>query len=303
MKPNPHYIVAVDFTPACRRALREGVRRAAKDGADVTAVHVLDVSLVEELKKALSIEESAVRAEWEGRLRQFVDSVVVDGKQVKIELRIASPLQGLISACHYHPASLLIMGASGTGSADHRIGTVAVQCVRKAPAMVMVVKHDTPEEFKNILACVDFSPNSVKAVKQALHLAQQDGATVHCLFVYQSALSLAMTPGDFIPPIPLSELEEAALKSWQKQLDDLVDPLARETPSVEVKKIVDSRPLIRESILEHAKKAAVDLVVLGTSGKGRIRHLLMGTTAEKIIQHAPCSILAVKPDESDSDLV
>ena len=42
--------------------------------------------------------------------------------------------------------------------------------------------------------------------------------------------------------------------------------------------------------------AKTDLVVLGTRGKHGLRTLLIGTTAEKIVQHAPCSILAVKPE-------
>jgi nucleotide-binding universal stress UspA family protein len=61
--------------------------------------------------------------------------------------------------------------------------------------------------------------------------------------------------------------------------------------------IVKERVNIREAILDHVNEVHADLVVLGTRGKSGLRELLIGTTAEKIIQHAPCSILAVKPDE------
>lgn len=301
MKACPHYIVAIDFTPACRRALREGVRRATQDDARVTAVHVLDDFLVHELTRALSTDAMAVRKEWEARLRKFVDSTVSGGKPVGIDLRLGSPFDGIIDACQHHSASLLIMGSSGSGGTDHRIGAVAAQCVRKAPLDVMVVRHDAPEAFKNILACVDFSQNSVKAIHQAIQLAKQDAATVHCLFVHQSAMMLAMSQGGFVTPMPDLYLEDTTHLHWQQQLDALVDPLALANPGVVVKKIIEARLSIREAILDIAQSTAADIVVLGTRGGGRLRHLLIGTTAEKIIQHAPCSILAVKPDDAGND--
>ena len=54
---------------------------------------------------------------------------------------------------------------------------------------------------------------------------------------------------------------------------------------------------IREAILDYVIEHKSDLVVLGTRGKSNLRTLLIGTTAERLVQHLPCSILAVKPDE------
>ncbi len=297
MKTCPHYVVAIDFTPACRRALREGVRRATAEDARVTAVHVLDEFLVHELTKALSISALAVRTEWEARLRKFVDESGGGGKPVATELRMGSAFDGIIDACHYHAASLLIMGSTGTGRSEDRIGAVAAQCIRKAPLDVMIVRQDAPEVFQNILACVDFSPNSILAVKHAIQLAKQDESTVHCLFVHQSAMMLAMSQGGFVTPMPEQYLDDTTRAHWQQQLDLLVDPLAAENPGALVKKVIEERLSIREAIIDVSTNIGADLVVLGTQGGGKLRHLLIGTTAEKIIQHAPCSILAVKPAE------
>jgi nucleotide-binding universal stress UspA family protein len=65
---------------------------------------------------------------------------------------------------------------------------------------------------------------------------------------------------------------------------------------VKTRALVKERVNIREAILEHVTETHADMVVLGTRGKTGLRELLIGTTAEKIVQHAPCSILAVKPD-------
>jgi nucleotide-binding universal stress UspA family protein len=79
-------------------------------------------------------------------------------------------------------------------------------------------------------------------------------------------------------------------------LEEFLEPFTREKGDVKVTPLVVERMNIRETILEHVETTGATLVVLGTRGKTGLREFLIGTTAEKIVQHAPCSILAVKPD-------
>src|SRR6187402_2255786 len=131
MKTFHHLIAAIDFTPSCLRALREAARRASLDHATVTAVHVMDEFLVHELKTALASTEADVRAEWEARLRKFVDACDT-GMTIKTEVRVGHPYVELVEACHTHQADLLVMGAKGTESGLHHIGTITAKCIRKA---------------------------------------------------------------------------------------------------------------------------------------------------------------------------
>jgi universal stress protein E len=296
MKSYKNIIVGIDFTPSCRNALREAVRRASLDNSSVTAVHVMDEFLAHELKTALSTDEAGVRADWQVRLKKFVEESDVGGAQVKMEVRIGHPFTELVDACKSHAADLLIMGAKGSKGGTNRIGTIAAKCVRRAPIDVMVVREDAQGPFKHVVACVDFSENSAKAVQSALHIAAQDGADLDCLYVYQSALALSLDYGGYAPPLPAGP-DEDALKLWQADLDKFVEPLIRSKGAVKVSTMVKERVNIRETLLDHVAETKADMVVLGTRGKTSLRQLLIGTTAEKIVQHAPCSILAVKPDE------
>lgn len=295
MKSFKNILVGIDFTPSCRNALREAVRRASLDGASVTVVHVMDEFLAHELKAALSTDEAGIRAEWQGKLRKFVDESDIGAALVTVEVRIGHPFAELVDACKAHGADLLVMGAKGSKGGEHRIGAIAAKCVRKAPVDVFVVRGDAQGPFKHVVACVDFSENSAKAVQSALHIAQQDKADVDCLYVYQSALALSLDYGGYAPPLPVGP-DEDALKVWQQDLDKFVEPLTRSKGDVKVHTLVKERVNIRETILEHVEETKADMVVLGTRGKTGLRELLIGTTAEKIIQYAPCSILAVKPD-------
>lgn len=52
-------------------------------------------------------------------------------------------------------------------------------------------------------------------------------------------------------------------------------------------------------ICQHAQKNAIDLIVMATHGQTGLSHLLMGSTAERVVQHAPCPVMTVKSFERD----
>jgi len=295
MKKLHHIIAAIDFTPSCRNALREAARRASLDGSAITAVHVMDEFLVHELKRALSADQATIRADWLGRLQKFVAESEVGAVAVNAEVRIGHPFTELVEACRAHSADLLVMGAKGSKDEPHRVGAIAAKCVRKAPVDVLVVREDAQGPFKKIVTCVDFSENSAKAVQCALHVAQQDGGSLDCLHVYQSALAMSLDYGGFAPSMPAT-IDPDAVENWRKDLSAFLAALTRDVADVKVTALIKERVNIREAILDHVNEVHATLVVLGTRGKTGLREMLIGTTAEKIVQNAPCSILAVKPD-------
>lgn len=294
MKSYHRIIAAIDFTPACRFALQEAARLASLNGATLTAVHVMDEFLLHELKKALSLDEDAVVQEWRQRLEKFVTESEVASSMVRCQVRTGHPFTRLSLACQAHEADLLVMGAKGSKDEPGRIGVIAAKCVRKAPVDVLVVREDALGPFRKIVTCVDFSENSAKAVARALCVAAQDGASVDCLHVFQSVIAMSLDYGGLMPSMS-GAVDPQALKHWETELDDFLRPLVSAQPSVQVTGAVVERVNIRDAILEHIHGSGATLVVLGTRGKTGLRELLIGTTAEKIIQHASCSILAVKP--------
>ena len=296
MKTFHRIIAAIDFTEPCRRALKEAVRRGEKDEAQVIAVHVMDDFLMEELKRALSSSDAEVRAEWEGKLRAFVDECDVGAALVKCEVRVGRPFTELSEACRVHEADLLVMGAKGSREEPNRIGVIAAKCVRKAPVDVLLVRSGAQGPFKKVVACVDFSENSAKAVQEALHIAKVDGGSLDCLYIYQSALAMSLDYGGMVPPMPADAGTET-LEMWRTELATFIEGLTREAGDVPVRTLVTERVNVREAILDHVAETGSDLVVLGTRGKSGLREVLIGTTAEKIVQNAPCAILAVKPDD------
>ncbi len=295
MKPYSHLVAAVDFTPSCRNALRQAVRLAAINQAQLTVVHVMDEFLVHELKRALSVDQATVRSDWQDRLKKFVDDADVGAPNVHVVVRIGHPFTELSEACQTAGADLLVMGVKGSRQDPKRVGVIAAKCVRKAPVDVLLVREDATGPFKRVATCVDFSDNSGKAVRRALQIAGNDGAAVDCLYVYQSALAMSLDYGGMGAPMPFTA-DSVTLDQWRADLISFVKPLSAEAPGVQVTTTVIERINIRETILEHVQETHADLVVLGTRGRTGLREMLIGTTAEKIVGNATCSILAVKPD-------
>lgn len=294
MKNYRHILVGIDFSPACLAAVRSAVRIAAHHGTPVTAVHVVDPKLAGAMKEGHHATDKDVFSHINDSVHAFLAKTEAGTQNVKVELAVGHPFLSLVDACQRHNADLLVLGTRGTEHGPNQIGAIAAKCVRKAPADVLLVREGRTTPFTHITACVDLSETSAKAVRAARMVAEDDKASLDCLFIFQSALALSMDYGGFMPALPVTSGESA--EAWQKELDAFVQPLLRTAEGLKWRGLVVERINIREAILEHIRDTKTDLVVLGTRGKTDLRTLLMGTTAEKIVSHAPCSILAVKPE-------
>jgi nucleotide-binding universal stress UspA family protein len=142
-------------------------------------------------------------------------------------------------------------------------------------------------QLKNILMPTDFSEPSLAATAYAVELAVQFGAKLHLLNVIED-------PVVYLPMFesyPLPAREEFEQYS-QTRLENWLLPEDAERCNVEYR-WVHGTPFI--SILQDAKEHEIDLIVLGTHGRGVAAHLLLGSVAEKVVRKASCPVLTVRP--------
>lgn len=297
MKSYDHILIGIDLSPACRSAVRAAARIAAHGGTPVTAVHVIDPDVAAAAKGAHQLTDDGLIQHVTQTINDFLAEAEVPAGSVAVEVHVGHAFLGLVAACHRLKNCLLVMGTRGLEHGPNEIGAIAAMCIRKAPADVLLVRVGKTGPFEHITACVDLSETSAKAVRAARLIAEYDKAPLDCLFIYQSAIALSLDYGGFAPPPPSDSGEGAAV--WKKDLEAFVQPLLRTAEGLQHRSVVIERLNVREAIFEHARDSKTDLVVLGTRGKTNLRTLIMGTTAEKIVSHAPCSILTVKPDGFD----
>jgi len=304
-------VVGIDFTPCSAIALGQAIRIAAWSGARegggaaVHAVHVIDTTVVIDIGAALSelqqnIQDGLTR-DAQCAWGDFVKGVP-GAAGLPIEVSINNRIVGILRRAREDKADLLVMGAFGNRRPDVGFGTVATACVRKSMADVLLVRDTRPQPgpFNTIVAAVDFSETSLRALERASLFAAKDGAEMHVLHVFSA-------PGhqlNYRPSTPVIR------PSQQKQYRDALElrlaefarPVLSQHAGLRSRMVVFDYSGYRSGIVEYAGKVSADLIVLGTRGRTNLRDIMLGSTAEKALAESPCSILAVKPDDFEHPL-
>lgn len=141
--------------------------------------------------------------------------------------------------------------------------------------------------FKTILVAVDFSDASKSAVRCARELAAKYGASLHLLHVVADPASQPWAAEAF--SLSFGDL----VVQWQEQARR---SLLSELPAEEQGRAVIATPVgsAYAEIIAYARQHDVDLIVMGTHGRGALEHLLLGSVAERVVRKAPCAVLTVR---------
>ena len=141
--------------------------------------------------------------------------------------------------------------------------------------------------FQKILVPVDFSEHSAKALDAAIELAKAFGGKLTLRHCYQIQPAGVSPYGIVLPESFDRDIREAAAR----QLDEWRQKVA--AAGVEVDASLSAMfPSL--AIAETASELGTDLIVMGTRGLSGIKHVLLGSVAERTVRIAPCPVLTVK---------
>jgi universal stress protein A len=142
--------------------------------------------------------------------------------------------------------------------------------------------------FKQILVPVDFFADSVEAIRVAAELSQSFDAKLELIHVYD--------PRPYALPDGFSMVDEVLLQRLTAALREHL-ALARRQALDAGARAVETELLyghVATEIAVHAAKGHFDLIVMGTQGRTGIKHLMVGSVAERVVRLAPCPVLTVK---------
>lgn len=161
--------------------------------------------------------------------------------------------------------------------------------------------------LKKILVPTDFSETSKAALTYARELASAYHGSVHVLHVLPDA---SVQPWAFAVETETMGLSfPERTKRWEKRANEQMKDLFSETE----RKELDVRCVTQvgnpvQQILQYAQDQTVDLIVIGTTGRGTLapetfgafpRHSPMGSVAERVVRQAPCPVLTVRHPEHE----
>lgn len=146
--------------------------------------------------------------------------------------------------------------------------------------------------LKKILVPVDFSEFSAKAITYAARFAEQFGATLVLTHVVEP---VHYPESVIIPP----EMEEANRERLKLARASLAEFVKRQVPAGIATESVTRLGHPFSEISAVAKDFDVDLIVIATHGHTGLKHLFLGSTAERVVRLAPCPVLTVRAQEHE----
>jgi nucleotide-binding universal stress UspA family protein len=141
--------------------------------------------------------------------------------------------------------------------------------------------------FGTILVPVDFSPHAAKALETAIELARQFQGRIHLVHSYPVYVGAVSPYGMVIPETFDRECREAANRELSKWADRV------RQAGVPVETTITPIPP-SEAIVSTAEEIGADVVVMGSRGLTGLKHVLLGSVAERALRHSHCPVLVVK---------
>ena len=147
--------------------------------------------------------------------------------------------------------------------------------------------------LKNVLVATDFSEPSAVALDYGRDLARSYSATLHVIHVIENRLALHGPEIGFA----YAEIERNIEAGVRRDLEAALT--ADDYQMLNARTVILRASNVSHSITGYAKDNAIDLIVVGTHGRGAIQRFLIGSVADRIMRTAPCPVLTVRTDERD----
>jgi nucleotide-binding universal stress UspA family protein len=149
--------------------------------------------------------------------------------------------------------------------------------------------------LKNILVATDFGEAADAALDYGRDFARTFGASLRVLHVVDNVLMRVGGAEAFLGVYPdvQRDVDEAARRQLDQRISD------------EDRRVLGAKPVTITSnaaaaaIAGYAADEKIDLIIMGTHGRGAMAHLLLGSVAEKVVRMAPCPVLTVRQPERE----
>jgi nucleotide-binding universal stress UspA family protein len=289
-------IVAVDFSNGSKDALRQAVRLARHDKGTVQAVHIIDSRVVEEMSTWLNRPLAEVRQETINSAQEDLKKMAAEvspDSPIQCVVHVGTPLREMLLEVRSGKAELLMLGRNGASDAGRGPGTFAMACARKAECSVMLIAAGHTGPFRKVMVGVDFSDTCRRAVSAAAELAGRDRSTLRVVHTFFGP----WTRLHYRAPTPSSpEFQQQYRQSLQRQLEHFIDGLKLPEGDFTLQSSIEgdySSPAF--GLIRLAGEFGADLIVVGTRSRSGLMRLLLGSTAERVLREAECTVLVVKP--------
>ena len=291
-------LCTTDLSNFSNHAVDYGISVAQEFGARLYLCHIVDLPAVSihgvayeyPLEQQKSMMDHAAE-----KLETLMGNRSIDWKPLITTGPTAETIAGLVAEKN---ADLLISATHGrSGLKRFLIGSVTERLMKTVVCPLLIVNPpsqnaDTAAEpvlqFKNILVGCDFSPDSDRALKYGLGLAQEFESDLHLVHVIKSDAYSDIT----LPSSSVEDILENLKTPLSQKLNDLIPEEVHNWCDITTA-CLTGEPY--QELITYALNHNTDLIVLGIRGRGLVETLLIGSTTDRVARQAPCPVLSVCP--------
>lgn len=291
MTPLTRILAATDLSAHARHATERAALVSKDTAAPLDLFHVANLAPLERLRQFMGSSSGELE-------RQVLDSAreKLHGLAAALEQRygVAAGTQAVTGALLAEltkqidglAAGLLVCGAKGESVIRHLVlGTTAQRVLSTTTCPVLVVKQAPHEPYRRLLVPVDFSPASLRAIRQARSIAPMaDLVLLHAFEVpFEGKLRYASVDQDIITHYRIVARQEVTQKL--QALCDQAGLSHTETHQI----VLHGEPSLR--IIEQEQEQDCDLIVMGKHGESVLEELLLGSVTRYVLDESQGDVL------------
>jgi nucleotide-binding universal stress UspA family protein len=279
-KKKINLLLAIDFSPESKQTF--AIIKHLEKAYDIiiSLIHVIPSYW------KLWFYSDAYKEEIMARLQSFREEFLTEQKVKKLVIKIGNPADNILQTAISTQANLIVLGHKIQNEKTRYSSKTTIRnTIRAATQNVLICKNDRP--FNKIIVGIDRSSSSKRIIAWSLDLALRLNAKLHFLTILEKAN---------FNPLGLTERQlKKAEKKYQQEAEAVFDNLLKihDFSQIKMEKIIKWGPAA-DTILNLAEDKSYDLIIIGAKGHSKLRHVLLGSTAEKIVTFTPCSLLVVR---------
>mgnify|MGYP000247656977 CR=1 FL=1 len=292
-------LVPTDGSDHARRAAKYAALFARRTNATVHVLSVVDTRTAGGPFNAGGLGKAELErldADATAQIERTIDSISFT-EPPESAVRRGLPREEIVEYANTHHVDLVCMGTQGRTGVDRYVaGSVTEGVVRRASAPVLTVRATdrttAPSAIDEILLPTDGSDSAEVAIRHGLGIAQAFDARVHVITVVNVG-AVGANP-EYAPP-------SSFLRELESQGEAAIDRIVERAEAADVETVTNvltGNPGME--ILEYADEADVDVITMGTAGRTGMNRFLLGSTAERLIRHAPVPVVAVNARDRQS---
>ncbi len=291
-------VAAVDLEAGSKKVLARAVQLATAHTARLLVLHVIAAEPLSQIAALSDRSESDLQEDLKRQAFSAIELLLTESGRTRltdVRIEFGAPHDVITRVASERHADVIVIGpGKGRSLREKVLGSTADRVIRTAAAPVLVVRKESSEPYRQVVAAVDFSPQSAAAVKEAHALAPD--ATIQ--LVHAVEIPLTFKQAMLRAGTSRVEMQRYRLAKTNKSRHDL-SAFAHDMAGLgkAIPRVVDGEP--GPALVRLSKDPQVDLVAMGPHGRGVVHQALLGSVTQQVLKESGGDVLVASGQRDD----